>query len=195
MADFVKRNYTFEIRANDEGGAKIVGRPIVYDARFDLGGGWYETIAKGALDGADLSDVFFFVNHDISKIPLARAREAFDQSTMRFIVDDAGMVIEVDLDIENNADARALYSAVKRGDITGMSFMFSIEAEERDDAKKRYTIIRIGKVVEVSAVNFPAYEATEISARSKEVQERTKETVDKASLELALLKAKILYNI
>ena len=77
---------------------------------------------------------------------------------MQLRVDSAGMEIDVDLDTENNADARALYSAVSRGDITGMSFMFAVGDEEWDNIDTDHPTRRIkeiSSVVEVSAVTFP----------------------------------------
>ena len=89
---------------------------------------------------------------------------------MQLFVDEQGLRIKVYLDIENNAEARALYSAIQRGDITGMSFMFSISAEEWEELeseKPTHKIREILSVVEVSAVTFPAYEDTDIYARDK----------------------------
>lgn len=163
------RAFNFEVRAgeNDEHGHFLSGRPIVYNSRTDLG--WYdEIIEAGALDSTDLRDVRFLVNHDVNMIPLARSRNNTDNSTMQMVVDGDGMGIRVDLDTENNADARSLYSAVSRGDITGMSFMFTVDADSWDDIESEHptrTIRAIGKVFEVSAVTFPAYEATSINAR------------------------------
>jgi HK97 family phage prohead protease len=101
-------------------------------------------------------------------IPLARSRNNNENSTMQMTVDEGGMNIRVNLDVENNSDARSLYSAVERGDIDGMSFMFVVDGElweeEESDHPKR-TITDIEKVFEVSAVTFPAYEQTSISAR------------------------------
>lgn len=177
-----RRSYTFDVRATEgENGEKIItGRPIVYEAKTDLGY-FDEVIARGALDGADLRDVRFLVNHDTSMIPLARSRRNNGNSTMKLSTDFDGMSMDfVKLDVENNSDARALYSAVQRGDITGMSFMFSIDAQEWLDLESEHPtrrITKIGKVVEVSAVTFPAYDSTEISARSKEA-------LDSARLEL-----------
>lgn len=177
-----RRSYTFDVRATEgENGEKIItGRPIVYEAKTDLGY-FDEVIARGALDGADLRDVRFLVNHDTSMIPLARSRRNNGNSTMKLSTDFDGMSMDfVKLDVENNSDARALYSAVQRGDITGMSFCFSIDAQEWLDLESEHPtrrITKIGKVVEVSAVTFPAYDSTEISARSKEA-------LDSARLEL-----------
>lgn len=167
-----RRAYSFEIRADDaeSGTGVITGRPIVYESMTDLGY-FNEVIQRGALKDANLKDVRFLVNHDVSKIPLARSRNNNKNSTMQLSPDDEGLAIRVSLDVENNADARALYSAVQRGDVTGMSFMFSVKEDDWKDLDTDHptrTIIAIGDVLEVSAVTFPAYESTDIQARSKD---------------------------
>lgn len=204
-----QRAYNFEVRAEEgERGHIITGRPIVYNSRTDLGY-FDEVIESGALDRADLTDVRFLVNHDRSRIPLARSRRNNGNSTMKMSVDPEGLNIDwILLDTENNAEARALYSAVQRGDITGMSFMFSIDGEEWENIESDHPtrhIRSIGTVIEVSAVTFPAYESTEIYARSKEALENARSAVetarqqraksvdtDKTQLELEKLKTKIL---
>lgn len=201
-----KRSYTFEVRAEQtESGEKIItGRPIVYNSRTDLG--YYDEIIEvGALDGADLTDVRFLVNHNTDMIPLARSRRNNGNSTMKMTADYQGLFLDfVKLDVENNMDARALYSAVQRGDITGMSFMFSIDDEEWEDLDSEHPtrhIRKIGSVVEVSAVTWPAYESTEINARSKVALDNARSAVETArqrsglnsvdtESELELLKAK-----
>lgn len=204
-----RRSYNFEIRAEEDDKGKIItGRPIVYDSRTDLG--WFdEVIERGALDGADLTDVRFLVNHDTSRIPLARSRRNNGNSTMKMSVDMYGLNLDfVRLDTENNTEARALYSAVERGDISGMSFAFSIDDEEWEDLQSDHPtrhIRKIGTVVEVSAVTFPAYESTEIYARNKEALDNARSALenarqlnaesvdtDKSQLELEKLKTKIL---
>ena len=200
-----KRSYSFEIRAEEsEGRGIITGRPIVYNSRADLGY-FDEIIESGALDKADLTDVRFLVNHDTRKLPLARSRRNTPNSTMQLLTDTEGLAIRVNLDTENNADARSLYSAVQRGDITGMSFMFGVNSDEWENLESEHPtrhIKEISTVVEVSAVTFPAYEATEINARSKEALENARLAVetarrsadDNSSLdsELELLKMKIM---
>ena len=164
-----QRSYSFEVRAEEtERGKIITGRPIVYNSRTDIGP-FDEIIESGALDNADLTDVRFLVNHDISRIPLARSRRNNGNSTMLLTVDAEGMGIRVDLDTENNTEARALYSAVERGDISGMSFLFGVRDQEWDNLESEHPTRRIksiSSVVEVSAVTFPAYNATTINARS-----------------------------
>ena len=178
-----RRSYAFDVSAETKDETDIItGRPIVYNSRTDLG--WFdEVIEAGALDNADLTDVRFLVNHDVSKIPLARSRRNNGNSTMKLSPDQNGMTIEVKLDTENNSEARALKSAVMRGDISGMSFMFSVNDEEWDDLETDHPTRRIkeiGSVVEVSAVTFPAYESTEISARSKEALESARIALESA---------------
>lgn len=178
-----RRNYLFEVRAeNDDNGAYITGRPIVYESKTNIGP-YDEIIHRGALDKTDLTDVRFLVNHDTSKIPLARSRKNTPNSTMQLGVDKDGMPIRVNLDIENNSEARALYSAVQRGDITGMSFMFGIDDEEWENLDSDHPtrhIRGISTVVEVSAVTFPAYEDTEINARCKEALDNARRAVETA---------------
>ncbi len=208
--EMIRRNYQFEIRTeeDEEKGNIIVGRPIVYDVKTDIGGMFEEIIENGALKKADLSDVRFLVNHDTSKIPLARSRKNSKNSTMQLRQDDKGLEIKVVLDTENNSEARNLYSAIQRGDITGMSFMFGIDDEEWENLDSDYPtrhIKAISTVVEVSAVTFPAYESTQIAARDKSALDNARIAVDTARsesvdtdsdiLELEKLKAKYLYKI
>ena len=182
------RAFTFEVRAeqNEEHGTFLEGRPIVYDSRTNLG--WYdEIIERGALDGADLKDVRFLVNHNTDMIPLARSRNNNANSTMQMEVDEEGMKIRVDLDTQNNAEAKALYSAVERGDLDGMSFMFTVDGDKWDDIDSDHptrTITKLSKVFEVSAVTFPAYEATSITARGlSEALDSAKESLENVKAE------------
>ena len=163
------RAFNFEVRAeeNEQHGHFLSGRPIVFGQRTDLG--FYdEIIEAGALDTTDLKDVRFLVNHNTDMIPLARSRNNTENSTMQMSVDADGMGIRVDLDTENNADARSLYSAVSRGDITGMSFMFVVDKDSWDNVDTEHPtrhVRSIRNVMEVSAVTWPAYSQTSIQAR------------------------------
>lgn len=181
-----RRSYLCEVRATDdaerENESIITGRPIVFGVRTDLG--WFdEIIESGALDNTDLTDVRFLVNHDLSKIPLARSRNNNMNSTMRLDKIPEGLDMTARIDIKANGDAKALDSAVKRGDISGMSFMFFVDKDAWDDLDSEHPtrhITSISKVVEVSAVTFPAYEATEIYARSNEALESARQTLESA---------------
>ncbi|MBR1453604.1 MAG: HK97 family phage prohead protease [Lachnospiraceae bacterium] len=198
------RSYDFEVRAkkDEKHGAYIEGQPIVYGDKYDCCGMFEETIDEGALDKTDLKDVRLLVNHNIDMIPLARSRNNNENSSMQLKVENDGMYIRANLDIEKNNDAKSLYSAIERGDITGMSFMFQVDGEKWDDLDSDYPkrhITSISKVFEVSAVTFPAYENTSIKTRSKSVldnarmkslESESKQTLDSAKNELELEKLK-----
>lgn len=175
-------NFNIETREDEENRGILEGRAIVYDKVYN-NGYFEETIERGALKNTNLKDVRFLVNHNTDMIPLARSRNNNENSTMQLIPDDEGLRIRVKLDIENNADAAALYSAVKRGDVSGMSFMFIVRGErwedENTDHPKRF-INDIEIVFEVSAVTFPAYEETDINARCKLELESRRAALDSA---------------
>lgn len=121
-----------------------------------------------------MKDVRLFVNHDTNKIALARSKNGNENSTMSFTVDDEGVHMRAVLDVDNNAEARALYSAIQRGDMDGMSFMFRIRGQEWKDVDSDLptrVVTDISIIHEVSVVNFPAYPQTSVSARNSEEAE------------------------
>lgn len=186
--DRLKRYYEIqEIRAveptDDEPGAMIEGFAIPYEVTTNLGGWFEEIIKRGALDGADLKDVPLFIHHQGRTIPLARSRNNNTNSTMQLIVDDRGLSFKAKLDIENNVEAKALYSAVKRQDVTGMSFSFSVKEEKwlnLDTNLPTREIHKFKKIYEISALWSPQYEETNIMARDE-----TLDSADKLALENA----------
>lgn len=179
---YEQRFYSFDIRAeqNEDEVGIVNGRPIVYESKTDLGY-FDEVIERGALDGADLKDVRFLVNHDTRMIPLARSRNNNANSTMQLTVDAQGMAIRVNLDTKNNSDSRSLYSAIERGDISGMSFMFSVDEDRWTDLESDHPtrhITKISNVIEVSAVTFPAYDDTSIGVRNKEALDNARSLLE-----------------
>lgn len=178
--------------ASESGLRTIEGMPIVFNSTTDIGGMFSETIAPGALDGADLRDVALFVNHDTSMIPLARSRNNNENSTMQLIPDEAGLRIRADVDPENNPTAAEVVSALERGDLDGMSFMFSVEADDWQGLDTDYparTITRISRVYEVSVVTWPAYESTYVGVRDSEALESAKAALESAKRERAKLES------
>ena len=168
------RNLTFEVRAEDnkEHGKHLTGLAIVYGQEIQFG--WRrEVVDEGAVDDkTDLTDVKFLIGHNTSMVPLARSRNNNENSTMQLKRVKEGLEIRVNLDTENNQDARTLYSAVQRGDITGMSFMFTVDKsiwEEEDSDNPLRRISHIDKVFEVSAVAFPAYDETSLQAAGQDL--------------------------
>lgn len=168
--EMVIRNFGMpDIRAVDGAEGIIDGHAAVYDQKANIGNWFHEIIERGAFDGCDFDDVLFTANHELWEIPLARSRRNNANSTLQLSLDEKGLYIKASLDIENNAEAKSLYSAVKREDITGMSLAFYVKEERWEDLDKPMPLRRITQVKtvrEVSAVNYPAYSGTDISARS-----------------------------
>ena len=160
-----------EIRAAAPAGAEslvLCGVPIVYDTPTtinDPAGKYVEVIRRGALDGADISDVRLLYNHDLNKVPLARTPR-----TMRLDIGPAGL--EMQATLPDTAEARAVYEAVKRGDLTGMSFAFTVPVggDQYNPATNTRTITKIEKVYECGVVPFPAYPSASIEARSAQAK-------------------------
>ena len=187
---FLQRGFTAEFRAAGEDGEKhghiVEGLAAVYEQETriaDVFGEFVEVIRKGAFDECDFSDVRLLVNHDFNGIALARSRrnnKSDKPNTMQLTVDDNGVNIKADLDTENNEQARALYSAISRGDMDGMSFCFYVEEDgqrwTKQNGVERREILKVAKVIEVSAVNFPAYAGANIDARSLDSDKRALES-------------------
>lgn len=157
-----------ELRATNpvgEGkGLYIEGRPIVYDTPTTIKesfGEYTEVIKRGALDQADLTDSRLLYNHDLSRIPLARTPK-----TMAFEVDQAGLRMRAEL--PDTEEGKSVHTAIRRGDLTGMSFAFTVpEGGSTFDSKTNTrTITKIKKIYEVSLVPFPAYPTTSVEART-----------------------------
>lgn len=194
--NYEQRAYASEVTAGEN---EIVGNPVVCGVRTKMYD-YIEVIEPGALTEADISDVLLTVNHNLSDIPLARSRGGQPGETMQLTVDNYNCKITAQLDVENNPQARALHSAVSRGDITGMSFMFHVKEdswERENDVLVRH-IQKIDKIFDVSAVTIPAYPSTSISARSagfsdspEDVQEQRKKA---ERLELEKMRLKYLYR-
>lgn len=172
----MKETRITEIRASDTNDAMIIeGRAVVYDQPTsikDPAGSYTEIIQRGALDDADLSDVRLLFNHDLNRVPLARTPK-----TMSLNVDSAGLTIKATL--PNTESALEVYEAVKRGDLSGMSFAFKVPegGDSYDPKTNTRTITKISKLYECSIVQYPAYGQTSVEARSvmTEGQKRLKQ--------------------
>lgn len=166
----------------------IEGHAAIYDQKTTIGDWFNEIIERGAFDGCDFDDVLFTANHELWDIPLARSRRNNSKSTLQLNLDNQGLFIRANLDIVNNSEAKSLYSAVDREDITGMSFIFYVSEERWEDLDTDMPtrhIIKIAKVREVSAVNYPAYSGTDINARNDQsALENAKTALDNARSKL-----------
>lgn len=207
-----QRRYSIpDIRA-DQDGQNIDGHPAVFDSETIIGGYFREIIERGAFADTDFTDVLLSTNHEVRKIPLARSRRNNPNSTMQLFVDDKGLFMRANLDTERNSEASKLMSAIDRGDIDDMSFIFYVREEEWEDLDTDLPLRRIksiSKVIEVSAVNWGAYGDTDIQqARDAATTlENAKKTLDSVQgqqrgagesrtdeLELLKLKAELLAN-
>ena len=202
---FLQRGFTAQLRAagadETQSGHVVEGLAAVYEQETvisDCFGEFTEVIRAGAFDDCDFSDVRLLVNHDFNGIALARSRrnnKSDKPNTMQLTVDEEGVHIKADLDTENNEQARALYSAISRGDMDGMSFCFYVSPNNQkwnDDLTHR-EILKVDKVIEVSAVNFPAYEGTNIDSRSLDSDRRALENA-RAALDNAAKKPAVDYR-
>lgn len=162
-----------------DGKRVLVGKPIVFNSRTNIGP-FDEVIDPHALDHCDLTDVRLCLNHDKTYV-YARSRNNNDNSTMRLKVEPQNVTIEAEL--SDAPKAIDLWTAVKRGDISDMSFLFIVDDDEWSDIMSDHptrVIKGIKKVYEVSCVTFPAYADTSVSARSAEELESSLATLESA---------------
>lgn len=161
--------YTFD--ESDDKRLILRGTPVVFDTPtvlFEYDGIKYcEQIDRGAFDEADMRDFILNVNHELA--PYARSKNG----TLNYNIGDA-FEIEAILNAEDERHVQ-LYRDVKTGLIDQMSFSFTIREQSYDEEKRLRHIKRVKKLYDVSAVTFPAYEQTSISARSFFEEERRKE--------------------
>ena len=154
----------------DERVAYIEGYPIVFNQETDMGE-WREVIDPGTVsDDKMLRDVALMVGHDFGSIPLAHSRRNNGSGTMQLTAADEGVFMRAALDVEGNPKAKEAYSAVKRGDLSGMSFAFTVSKERWEDLDTDRPLRRIlsfGRIFEVSLVAFPAYPGTSVQAASE----------------------------
>ena len=178
----IKRNYPAEFRAENDSGL-IVGVPIVFDTPTDIGGWFQETICKGAISKDVLKDVRFFWNHNIDEKAIARTIIPIDKlGGMELEPTDKGVEMKMNPN-RKRSDANDLCLAIEDGVINAMSFMFGVAEERWEDEDTDYPkrfITRIDPVIEVSAVNFPAYASTSINvARGDLLTENDKALIGK----------------
>lgn len=170
IADFETRAFgVVEVRAVDGGGKKLRGYALKFHERYDMG--WFtEEISRGALDGADLSDIRALLNHNPNFV-LGRT----SAGTLRIAVDDVGLAYEIDL--PDTQTARDLAVSVDRGDISQSSWGFTLRMDDdnqgdiwtRVNGKDHRTITSVARVFDVSPVTFPANPGTDVARRSHDL--------------------------
>lgn len=152
---------SLEVRATNE--RTLEGIAVVFNQLAQIGA-MTEVISPDALRGVDLDGVVLLTNHDGSGIPLARSPK-----TLALTVTEKGL--EMRASLPDTEQARAVYEAVKRGDLSQMSFAFDIGAADVDEQTQTRTITQISKVYEISIVNYAAYKTTNVTARNAQEEE------------------------
>lgn len=186
MEKAIKEVRLVDMRASETEGMVVEGYAAVFNTVTDLG--WmHEVIDRHAFDNADMSDIVMKYNHKDSVLPMARTRGG----SLTFTIDDHGLKIRAKLpDTSVNKD---IYTLIREGVLSKMSFAFTVKSEEHDYDTDTRKILEFDKIFDVSVVDVPAYETTEIYARSKEKYEEEKRkyeekkiTFEKQKLELML---------
>lgn len=159
----------FETREDGEN-LSIEGYFAVFNSIYEIAPGMSESIALGAFTKTLSGDIRALINHDTTLV-LGRTKA----NTLQLREDSHGLWGHIDIN-PNDTDAMNLYERVKRGDVDQCSFGFDILSEEtdfRDDGSVHWTIKEV-ELYEVSPCTFPAYEETNISARTKEREDLLK---------------------
>lgn len=161
------RDYrTFEVRVKpDEGDApsfRVGGYAATFNSETVLyeydGIEYKEVIDRNAFTGAEMRDVVMNYNHGGK--PVARTKNG----TLTLTVDEHGL--RVDADLSGTEEGRRLHEEIKGGYIDKMSFAFKVKTGEYDRSQHLRTIKQFKQVFDVAAVDRPAYDSTDIAARS-----------------------------
>lgn len=153
-----------EFTARDDETPTIEGYFAVFNSNYEIAQGMTESVARGAFSKTLAGDIRALTNHDTTLV-LGRTKA----HTLELREDEHGLWGKVTIN-PNDRDAMNLYERVKRGDVDQCSFGFEIVSEEteyREDGSMHWTITEVN-LFEVSACTFPAYQETNIAARSEE---------------------------
>lgn len=162
------RSIGSDFKTREDGGEHFIeGYFAVFNSDYEVWPGATESIAPGAFSKSLSNDIRCLVNHDTTKV-LGRTKS----HTFEVLQDERGLWGKVRIN-PKDADAMNLYERVKRGDVDGCSIGFNIREEETDfleNGDVHWTIKDV-ELFECSACTFPAYEETNISARSRQRDE------------------------
>lgn len=157
-------------RTDENGDLFLEGMFVVYDSIYNVYPGATESIARGALTEAIKGDVRALYNHN-SDIVLGRT----SAGTLELQDRETGLWGKIKIN-QNDTEAMNAYSRIQRGDLTGCSFGFDIapggeDTVVRDDGTVHWTITKVDPLYEISPCVFPAYEATHVVARERDLEE------------------------
>lgn len=166
---------------NDSDNLTVEGRFVVYNSDYQVWEGATESVAPGAFRNSITQDVRALYNHN-NDIVLGRV----SAGTLSLEDREDGLWGRITIN-PNDSDAMNAYERIKRGDVTGCSFGFNIKSEteeRRNDGTVHWTITEVDPLFEVSPCTFPAYEATHISARKKDLDATEKRMLEVRKEEL-----------
>lgn len=159
MKEVRKLDIQFRTEETDDK-MEIKGYAVVFNSPETYG--YTEVISDRALDNADMSDVVLRYNHNDTFMVLARTRN----KSLNLNVDEKGLFMDATLQ-NDITEHRNIYNAIKSGLIDKQSFAFTIDEDEYDYDTDTRTITKIGKLYDVSVVDQPFYNATDVSLASK----------------------------
>ena len=188
MEKAVKEIRLVDMRTAEEEGMTVEGYATVFDTVTDLG--WMkEVIDRNAFDNADMSDIVMKYNHEDSVLPMARTRGG----SLQFTIDDHGLKIRAKLpETSTNKD---IYTLIREGVLSKMSFAFTVKKQEYDYDTDTRKILEFDKIFDVSVVDVPAYETTEIYARSKEQYEKEKRKYEEKKIAFEKQKLELMLSL
>ena len=188
----IERRFDFQIRAEQvegqespelwvEGYATKFNSPTVL---FEWEGQEYkEQISNDAFTDCKMDDVIFNYNHS-GKV-MARTRN----KTLQLSIDSTGLFIRARLD--GTEEGRRLYDEISKGYIDRMSFQFTIAQEAYDYENRMWTVLRVKRLYDVSAVDIPAYDDTSIEARKADAEAVARERQQSVETELLRQRLKL----
>ena len=156
MKEVRKLDIQFRAEENEDNKMEIKGYAVVFNSPETYG--YTEVISDKALDETDMSDVVLRYNHNDSFMVLARTRN----KSLKLEKDSTGLMIDATLQ-DDITEHRNIYNAIKSGLIDKQSFAFSVDEDEYDYDTDTRTITKIGKLFDVSVVDQPFYNATDVS--------------------------------
>ena len=186
MKEIRKLDLRFRAEETEDNKMEIKGYAAVFNSPETYS--YTELISERAFDEADMSDVVLRYNHNDSFMVLARTRN----DSLKLNVDEKGLYIDATLQ-DDITDHRNIFNAIKSGLIDKQSFAFVVDEDEYDYDTDTRTITKIGKVYDVSVVDQPFYNATDVSVARNQNEEflekreqLRKEHEDKLELEKEL---------
>lgn len=156
MKEIRKLDMQFRAEPREDGKMEIKGYAAVFNSPETYG--YTEVIAPTAFDEADMSDVVLRYNHNDTFMVLARTRNG----SLKLNVDSTGLMMDAQLQ-DDITDHRNIFNAIKSGLIDKQSFAFAVAEDDYDYDTDTRTITKIRKVFDVSVVDQPFYNATDVS--------------------------------